>query len=72
MDMTPKQYRAALAQLGMTQEGFAQLVGATGRTGQRWATVLVPPVVATLMHLLIERPELLGVIQAMKHTGDQR
>ena len=34
--MTPTQFRAALASLGMTQRGFAAHVGANERTVRRW------------------------------------
>ena len=35
--MTPNEFRVALADIGYSQERFAELVGASGRTGQKWA-----------------------------------
>ena len=65
MDMTTKEFRAGLDALGMTQEGFAEMIGVSGRTGQRWANNAVPPPVATLMRLLLLRPELVEVVRGM-------
>jgi DNA-binding transcriptional regulator YiaG len=62
-DMSTQEYRAAIKALGYTQIEFAQLLGAKPRTGQYWATVAVPPPVATMVRLLQERPELLPVIE---------
>lgn len=55
--MTPSEFRAAIKELGYTQEGFAVAVGAGRRSGQRWATEHVPPVVATVVRLMQERRE---------------
>jgi DNA-binding XRE family transcriptional regulator len=35
--MTPTQYRAAIAALGLTQDEAAKLFGVTLRTSNRWA-----------------------------------
>lgn len=64
--MTPRDFNAAIKRLGYTQEGFAEAVGAGKRTGQRWATESVPPVVATLVHILVARPELRGVLDGLR------
>jgi DNA-binding transcriptional regulator YiaG len=64
MDMTTAELRAILKRAALTQEGFAALLGASDRSGQRWATQTVPPPVATLAWLLDTRPELLPVLQA--------
>lgn len=71
MGMTPEQYRAFLDAKGLTQEGFAVLLGASGRTGQRWANVAVPPPVDMVVRLLLERPELLDVVQRLAYERDQ-
>lgn len=64
--MTPSEFNAAIKRLGYTQEGFAEAVGAGKRTGQRWATESVPPVVATLVRILVARPELRGVLDGLR------
>ncbi len=60
--MTPEQYRSAIKRLGYTQEGFAAAIGAGKRSGQRWASVSVPPAVSTLVALIEARPELREVL----------
>jgi DNA-binding transcriptional regulator YiaG len=62
LDMTPAEFQQALRILGLTQEGFAQMIGHGARTGQYWATQSVPSSVATLVKLLLKRPELVDVI----------
>lgn len=64
--MQPAEYRKALDRLEYTQEGFAELIGATPRTGQNWATVSVPPAVQTLVKLLLARPELIAVLEGWR------
>jgi hypothetical protein len=49
--MTPKQYKAAIAQLGLSQERAGLFFGESPRQGQRWA--------------LGERPIPVGVIIAV-------
>ena len=71
MDMTPQQYRAALAVFDITQEGFADLVGGSRRSGQRWATNSVPPPVATLVRLFLARPELIEVVRGLSTHQDK-
>ena len=63
--MDAAEYRKALKTLDLTQEGAAELVGAAGRTGRRWASGerAVPPPMVTLIKLLLKRPELIGVIR---------
>lgn len=54
--MTPDQFRAALADLGITQAGFARLAMVDARTVRRWCdgTRAVPgPVVALLRILMV-------------------
>ncbi len=63
MRMSVDDYREALKLFGTTQEEFAVLLGAGARSGQRWATVRVPPAVATLVRLLLVRPELVDVLK---------
>lgn len=50
--MTPDEYRAALERLGMTQVGFARLVGSGERSSRRWAEQGAPGAVAILLRLL--------------------
>lgn len=35
--MTPAEYRATIARLGLTQVAAGRLLGVDGRTGQKWA-----------------------------------
>lgn len=53
--MTPTQYRAALAQLGYSQEGVAELLGIGKRTSQSYALgeTPVPRPVELLLRLLV-------------------
>ena len=58
--MTPDQFRTALADLGLSQVGFARLAMVDARTVRRWCdgTRAVPgPVVAllALLSILVER-----------------
>jgi DNA-binding transcriptional regulator YiaG len=62
--MTPDQFRAALADLGLSQVGFARLAMVDARTVRRWCdgTRAVPgPVVALLrlaaLRLAASRPD---------------
>lgn len=62
--MTPDQFRAALADLGLSQAGFARLAMVDARTVRRWCdgTRAVPgPVVALLrcvaLRLAASRPD---------------
>jgi hypothetical protein len=47
--MTPDDYRRRIAALGLTQQAAGQLMGATGRTGQTWASGGPPRAVAMLL-----------------------
>jgi DNA-binding transcriptional regulator YiaG len=54
--MTPDQFRAALADLGLSQAGFARMAMVDARTVRRWCdgTRAVPgPVVALLRILMV-------------------
>jgi hypothetical protein len=54
--MTPTQYRAALAALGLTQAGAAELMDIAVRTSHGYANGdPIPKVVAMLLKLLVER-----------------
>lgn len=57
--MEPGQLKAALRELGLAQVEFAELLGASPRSGQNWASAMVPPPVATMAALLLRRPELI-------------
>lgn len=61
-EMTAIEYREALDQLGFSQVRFAEMLGYTGRAGQKWATGNVPPAVAILVRLIRARPDLTGAV----------
>ncbi len=54
--MSPTQYKAALAKLGLSQEMAGVLFGKAPRTGQSWAIgeSAVPEPVAILLRLLLD------------------
>ena len=72
--MTADEFRAALDSLGFTQEGFAARVGASGRTGRKWALgeTRVPGSVAVLLRLLVARPELVPVLDHVAPPPEPR
>lgn len=47
--MSPDDYKLRLARLGLTQEAAGELFGATGRTGQTWASDGPPKPVAMVL-----------------------
>ena len=51
--MTPKQYRAAIERLGLSQERAGELLGASKRSGQNWAAKGPPPAEAILIKLML-------------------
>lgn len=65
--MTPDEFRAALAEIGYSQERFAELVGASPRTGQKWALgeARIPGAVVILLKLFGEQPKALAAVEAM-------
>ena len=65
--MGAPEYRDAIATLGYSQQAFATLVGASPRTGQKWALgeSRVPGSVTLLIWLLMARPELKPVVESM-------
>ena len=54
--MTPDQFRAALAGLGLTQAGFARIALVDARTVRRWCegSRAVPGPVVALLRLMAE------------------
>jgi DNA-binding transcriptional regulator YiaG len=54
--MTPDQFRAALADLGYSQVGFARIAMVDARTVRRWCdgTRAVPGPVVTLLGMMIK------------------
>jgi hypothetical protein len=50
--MTARQYRAALAALGLTQNGVGELLGVHKGSGRRWAAHGVTGPAAILLRLL--------------------
>ena len=65
--MTPDEYRAALKKIGYSQVVFAKLVGASPRTGQKWALgeARIPNPIAILLRLFLAHPKLVKVVEAM-------
>jgi len=65
--MTPDEYRAALKKIGYSQAKFAKLVGATPRTGQKWALgeTRIPNLAAILLRLFLAHPKMVKVVEAM-------
>jgi hypothetical protein len=53
--MTPKQFRDAIARLGLSQEAAGEFFGYSARQGQRWANNErpVPVAVAIAIRLMI-------------------
>ena len=47
--VSPDAYRKRIAALELTQEAAGELLGVTGRTGQKWATEGPPKAVAMLL-----------------------
>lgn len=65
--MTPDEYREALAAIGYSQQRFAELVGASGRTGQKWALgeARIPNAVVILLRLFEAHPKTLAAVEGM-------
>ncbi|MFN3624424.1 MAG: helix-turn-helix domain-containing protein [Hyphomicrobium sp.] len=65
--MTPEEFRAAIADLGYSQERIAELVGSSGRTGQKWALgeTRIPNAVIILLHLFKTFPKALAAVEGM-------
>jgi DNA-binding transcriptional regulator YiaG len=57
--MTPDQFRVALADLGLSQAGFARLAMVDARTARRWCdgTRAVPGPVVVLLQILMVTDE---------------
>ena len=64
--MAADEYRQAIEKLEFSQQSFAKAVGASPRTGQKWALgeTRIPGSVAMLLRLLLARPELVSVMLA--------
>ncbi len=62
--MTPDEYRAQLARLGLTQAGASRLTGVDARTGRRWALgeVGIPLAVQRLLWACQRDPSLLEAL----------
>lgn len=52
-DMTPKQYKAIIEQLGLSQERAGEWLGVSARTGQNYAAKGPPEPVAKLLRLMV-------------------
>lgn len=66
--MTPAEYRAAIARLGLSQVAAGKLLGVDGRTSQKWALGerAVPPPVVLLLAYMEEH----GLALARKRAAD--
>lgn len=52
--MTPKQFRDAIAKVGLSQEAAGEFMGRSKRQGQRWANGdEIPESVAKLLRLMV-------------------
>ncbi len=61
--MTPAQFRASLARLGLTQASAARICGVNARTARRWAhEVDAPPTVARLLWACEQVPKLASLL----------
>ncbi len=69
--MTPQEFREAIKRMGYSQEGFAEAVGAGKRSGQRWATEAVPPVVETLVRVLEAQSQAREILDKIRPKPDQ-
>lgn len=73
--MTPKELQRALDELGISRGGFGLMLGATRRSGENWTdpeTGKVPGPVATMAELLLQRPELVALVQQINSAGAKR
>jgi hypothetical protein len=52
--MTPKQYKAIIDQLGLSQERAGEWLGVSARTGQNYAAKGPPEPVAKLLRLMVK------------------
>jgi DNA-binding transcriptional regulator YiaG len=68
--MTTKQYRAALKTLGLSQRGFARIIGMGERSSRRWALdeARVPDPVAILLRLMLDGKISAADVQTAAHT----
>jgi hypothetical protein len=54
MNMTPKQYKDAIAKIGLSQQRAGVFMGRSPRQGQRWAAGdPIPESVAKLLRLMV-------------------
>lgn len=51
--MTPKQYKAIIEELGLTQEAAGEWLGVSARTGQNYAAKGPPEPIAKLLRLVV-------------------
>lgn len=65
--MTLDEFRAGLKGIGYSQERFAELIGYSARTGQKWALgeARIPNSAAILLRLFIALPKALKAVEAM-------
>ena len=65
--MTDKEFRNALAGLGYSPSQFAELVGASPRTGYKWSTgeARLPGAVILIVELMQKRPDVVEDVEAL-------
>jgi DNA-binding transcriptional regulator YiaG len=65
--MTAEEFREGLQAIGYSQQRFAALIGATPRTGQKWALgeTRIPGSVAILLRLFVAHPKTLAAVEKM-------
>ncbi len=65
--MSSDEFRAILDQHGITQVGFAHMMGVDGRTVRRWVAgdKPLPGCVALMLRLWTARPEVVSVVQQL-------
>jgi len=68
MNMTNKEYRAALAQLGLSQRAGARLLGVDDTTSRRWARSGVSGTAVILLQLLLNGDISIAKVAAINNT----
>ena len=69
---TPDEFKQSLQSCGLQQVEFARLTGTSVRTTNHWARHRCPNVVAALVDLLAERPELVDVLRKIHERREAK
>lgn len=72
--MTPADLRTARKALGLSAEGFARVVGATGRTVRRWeaGSQDIPPRAIAIVDMLTQVPAAAEAARQKQRASDRR